>query len=155
MVILAKIAVGMCATVAVGAAYLIQDGFVHVGVDEYREGGTHLHLAVPAMVAPLAIHFVPARHLEEAHERAAEWLPTARIAIEELRKLPDTEFVYVHDSENDVHVSKIGGGINVDVRSPDEHVKVWVPLRAAYDAASALEERFGEKQENFGSARSY
>ena len=146
MVILAKIAVGMCATVAVGAAYLVQDGFVHVGVDEYREGGTHLHLAVPAMIAPMAIQFVPARHLEEAREHAAEWLPTARIAIDELRKLPDTEFVRVQDSDCDVRVSKVGGGINVEVQEPDEHVKVWVPLRAAYDAASALRERFGAKQ---------
>ena len=59
--ILAKIALGLCATVAVGTGYLVQDGFVHVGVDEFRPGGTHLHLIVPAMAAPIAAHFAPPR----------------------------------------------------------------------------------------------
>jgi len=144
--ILAKLAIGMCATVAVGTGYLVQDGFVHVSVDEFQKDGTHLHLIVPAMAAPMAIRFVPARHLEHACDQAKEWMPVAKSAIEELRKLPDTDFVTVHSGEEYVHVSKIGGGINVEVSSPEEHVKVWVPLRAIYDATDALQERFNEKQ---------
>jgi len=69
--ILAKIALGLCATVAVGTGYLVQDGFVHVGVDEYRADGTHVHLIVPAMAGPIAAYFVPERDLRGRRARFA------------------------------------------------------------------------------------
>ena len=140
--ILAKIAVGFAATLVVGATYLVQDGFVHVGVDEYREGGTHLHLIVPAMLAPIGAACIPARYLHEVQHDAIPFLPAIRVAAYELNKLPDVTFVEVKDGTDHVTVSKAGDGLNIEVQSPEEHVKVWLPLRAAYDTAWSLQSRF-------------
>jgi hypothetical protein len=140
--ILAKIALGLCATVAVGTGYLVQDGFVHVGVDEFRPGGTHLHLIVPAMAAPIAAHFAPPGHLREMQRQVQPYLPMIREVLKELNKLPDTEFVEVRSGTDHVHVQKAGGGIKVEVETDEEHVNVWVPLRAVYDATSVLQSRF-------------
>jgi hypothetical protein len=140
--ILAKLVVGLAATLVVGTTYLVQDGFVHVSVDENYSGGTHLHLIVPAMIAPIAAACIPERHLHGAREQVQAYLPAIRTAAFELNKLPDAVLVDVHDNQQHVRVSKAGGGLKIEVQSPDEHVDVWVPLRAAYDTASSLESRF-------------
>lgn len=145
--ILAKLAIGAGAMVLVGTTYLIQDGFVHVGVDESAPDGTHLHLIVPAVLAPLAAEVIPERHLREVREQAAQYLPMVRAAIYELSKLPDSTLVEVKDGHDHVLVTKAGGGLKVEVESPEEHVNVWVPLRAAYDTVSSLESRFGSEDE--------
>ena len=82
------------------------------------------------------------RHLHGAREQVQAYLPAIRTAAFELNKLPDAVLVDVHDNQQHVRVSKAGGGLKIEVQSPDEHVDVWVPLRAAYDTASSLESRF-------------
>jgi hypothetical protein len=140
--ILAKIALGLCATVAVGTGYLVQDGFVHVGVDEYRADGTHVHLIVPAMAGPIAAYFVPERDLRGAERDLRPYLPMIREVAKELGKLPDTEFVEVRSGTDHVQIKKAGGGLNIEVESEQEHVRVWVPLRAVYDTATVFQSRF-------------
>ena len=146
--ILAKLAIGFGATVMFGAACMIQDGFVHVGIDEYTENGTHLHLIVPAVLAPIAATCIPERHLHEVREQAGPYLPMLRQAIYELSKLPDSEFVEVKSGDQHVRVAKAGGGIKVEVHSPEEDVNVWVPLRAAYDTVWELQSRFSNEKAN-------
>ena len=140
--ILAKLAIGFGATMILGASYMVQDGFVHVGIDEFAPDGTHLHLIVPAVLAPLAATCIPERHLHEVREQAGPYLPLVREAIYELSKLPDSEFVEVKSGDEHVRVAKAGGGIKVEVHSPEENVDVWVPLRAAYDTVWELQSRF-------------
>lgn len=145
--ILAKLAIGFGATMILGATYIVQDGFVHVGVDEFTENGTHLHLVVPAVLAPLAATCIPERHLHQVREQAGPYLPMLRQAIYELSKLPDSDFVEVKDGDQHVRVAKAGGGLKVEVHSPEENVDVWVPLRAAYDTVWELHSRFSNETE--------
>jgi predicted HAD superfamily phosphohydrolase len=153
MILLAKLAIGMGATALLGASYMIQDGFVHVSVDEYAPDGTHLHLIVPAVLAPLAATCIPERHLHEVREQAGPYLPMVREAVRELSKLPDSEFVVVNDGDQHVRVAKAGSGIKVEVHSPEEDVNVWIPLRATYDTVWELQSRFTD--EKSGAAEKY
>jgi hypothetical protein len=146
-VILAKIALGLCVAAAAGAAYICQDGFVHVRVDEYRQNGSHVRLIVPAMLAPIAAACVPAPvlHAHQLREQAGPFLAVLRTAAYELAKLPDSELVDARDHDDHVHVAKIRNGLEVNVHSRDEDVYLWVPLRAAYDAARELESRLRDQ----------
>jgi hypothetical protein len=139
---LAKIALGMFVTVAACTAYLLQDGFVHVTVEEFQKDGTHLHLLVPAALAPLGAHLIPQRELARSRERLSPWLPALRLTASELEKLPDSVLVEVRDDDEHVRVAKVGDGLEVEEESPREHVHVWVPLRAIYDMADSFEARF-------------
>jgi hypothetical protein len=138
---LGKIALGFLVTAAAATGYIVQDGFVHVSVDEFTKDGTHLHLVVPAQLAPLGAHFVPARHLAEAQHKLHEILPALKLTVAELAKLPDSVLVEVRDADQHVLVSKSGDGLLVEEQSQQEHVKVWVPLRAIYDTADVLQSR--------------
>ncbi len=106
------------------------------------KGGTHLHLIVPAMLAPLAAAYMPERHLHGVSNDVQAFLPALKVAAFELNKLPDVDLVEVRDSRDHVRISKAGNGLKIEVDSPREHVDVWVPLRAAYDAAGTLQSRF-------------
>lgn len=139
---LAKIALGMLVVATACGAYLLQDGLVHVTVEEFQKDGTHLHLVVPAVLAPLGAHFIPARDVARARQRLNEWLPTLRLTATELEKIPDSVLVEVEDAKEHVRIAKSGDGLDIDEESPREHVHVWVPLRAIYDTADAFQSRF-------------
>jgi hypothetical protein len=139
--VLAKLALGCVLTLAAGAAYVTQDGFVHVTVEEYRQGGTNLHLVLPAELAPLAAHFIPESKLEQARRHLDEALPLIQMSAEELAKLPDTTLVEVRDERDHVRIAKIGEALQVECNDVGECVFVQVPLRAVYDAAGVLESR--------------
>jgi hypothetical protein len=138
---LGKIAIGFLATTAALTGYVIQDGFVHVSVDESSKNGTHLHLVVPAQLAPLAAHFAPPKHFEGQQRELRALLPALRMSALELVKLSDSALVEVRDGDEHVLITKAGDGLSIEEDSPQEHVKVWVPLRAIYDTAEVLETR--------------
>ena len=48
MLVLAKVALGLGATLAMTTAYVFHEGVVRVDVDERRPGGSHVHVWVPA-----------------------------------------------------------------------------------------------------------
>jgi hypothetical protein len=141
MLLLAKLALGMTATVAVAGVYTFHDGVVRVDVDEFRDGGTHVHVWAPAVIAPVALHVVPIRHLEDAGEKIGQFLPTIRVLVKELKNYPDAEFVDVRDHEDHVRVAVHNGKVIVDVNERDEKVHVSCPLAAIEDAAGVLAER--------------
>lgn len=138
---LGKIAVGFLAATAALTGYVVQDGFVHVSVDDSNKDGTHLHLMVPAQLATIAAHFVPPKHFEGHQRELRALLPALKLSALELAKLPDSVLVEVRDGNQRVLVSKVGDGLSVEEDSPQEHVKVRVPLRAIYDTAGILESR--------------
>lgn len=140
---LGKIAVGFLVTTAALSGYIMQDGFVHVSVDEAAKDGTHLHLIVPAQLATVAAHFVSPRHLDGHQRELRALLPGLKLSALELAKLPDSVLVEVRDGQEHVVVSKSGDGLSIEKESPEENVKVWIPLRAIYDTADALESRAG------------
>ncbi len=140
MMLLAKAALGLGGTLVLAGAYTFHEGVIRVEVDEYRSGGSHVHLWVPAAAVPMAMHFVPGEHLRHASEQAREALPVLHAIVKELKKYPDADFVEVVDHEQHVHVRTLGGKLQIDVDAPDEKVHVLCPLSAIEDVAGQLEE---------------
>jgi hypothetical protein len=140
---LAKIAMGFLVVTGMGTALICQDGFVHVQVDDSRNG-KNVHLILPAELGPLAAHLLPLGHLRNADRDLRTALPALHITAAELAKLPDTMLIDVIDDREHVRIAKVGDGLDVDSESAEEHVHVWVPLRAIYDTAEALESRLGK-----------
>ncbi len=138
--LLAKAALGLGGTLVLAGAYTFHEGVIRVDVDEYRSGGSHVHLWVPAAAVPMAMHFVPGEHLRHASEQAREALPVLHAIVKELKKYPDADFVEVVDHEQHVHVRTLGGKLQIDVDAPDERVHVLCPLSAIEDVTGHLEE---------------
>ena len=131
MLLLGKLAMGMMGTALLGAAVISSEGFIHVKVYEKQPHGTHLSLIVPAMLAPMAVRFVPRHNLQDADVNMRQYLPVVQAAFSGLRDCPDgTTLVEVLDEDTHVTVVKDGGSLIVDADDPGETVHVAVPLRA-------------------------
>ncbi len=139
MMLLAKAARGLGGALVMASAYTFHEGVIRVDVDEYREGGSHVHLWVPAAVVPMTMHFVPRHHLRDAAQHAQEFLPAAHALFKELKKFPDAEFVEVKDDGQHVQIRTRGGKLQIDVEAPDQHVHLLVPLSAVDDVVGQLE----------------
>jgi len=140
MMLLAKAALGLGGTLVLAGAYAMREGVIRVDVDEYRAGGSHVHLWVPAAAVPMAMHFVPNGHIRHASERAREALPVLHAIVKELKKYPDADFVEIDDRNQHVRIRTHGGKLQIDVDAPDEKVHVLCPLSAIEDVTSQLEE---------------
>jgi hypothetical protein len=139
MLLLAKLALGVGGTIVLAGAYTFHQGVLRISVDEYRPGGSHLHLYIPAAVVPLAVRFAPRHKLENALRHAKEWLPTVKILSKELRKYPNADFVEVTTAAEHVHVRTHDGKLQIDVKTPGEAVHVACPLVALEDLFDGLE----------------
>ena len=89
--LLAKVALGFCGSLALLTVYVFHDGVLQV--DEEHTGGRHVHVWAPAAIVPIALRVVPKRHFEHAAVEMGPWMPTVRALTKELRKFPDAEFV--------------------------------------------------------------
>ena len=136
--IIAKLALGLASTMVFATVYTFREGVIRVQVDEHREGGSHVHLWVPAAAVPMAMHFVPKEHLREASSRASEYMPLVQIVTAELRRYPDTTFVDVQDGTDHVRVATAGSKIQIDVVNDEENVHVLVPLATVDDISHQL-----------------
>jgi hypothetical protein len=139
--LLAKLALGLTGTVVLAGAYTFHDGIMRVE-ENNRADRRHVHVWVPAAVVPMAMHFVPRRHLERAAEQARPWLPTLRALTHELEKYPNAEFVDVRENHGEEHVRihTHDGKILIDVDEPGEQVHVACPLAVMRDVANELED---------------
>lgn len=140
MILLAKAALGIGGAMVLAGAYTFHEGVIRVDVDEYRTGGSHVHLLVPAAMVPMAMHFVPQHQLQDAARQAREFLPLTHELIKELMQFPDAEFVEVKDSRDHVQIRTRGGKLQIDVDVPDENVHLLVPLSTLDDVAGQLEQ---------------
>jgi len=141
MMLLAKAALGLGGTLVLAGAYTMREGVIRVDVDEYRSGGSHVHMWVPAAAVSMAMYFVPSKPMRNASEQAREALPVLHAIIKELKKYPDADLVEVVDDDQHVHVRTHGGKLQIDVDAPDEKVHLLCPLSALEDVTSQLEER--------------
>jgi hypothetical protein len=139
MLLLAKAALGLGGTLVLAGAYTMREGVIRVDVDEYRSGGSHVHLWVPAAAVPMALHLAPSRHLREAAEHAREFLPLAHALVKELKKFPDAELIEVIDGEQHVRIRTHQGKLQIDVTDPSEDVHLLVPLETLDDVTSQIE----------------
>lgn len=142
MLILAKAALGLGATVVMTGAYVFHEGVIRVDVDEHREGGSHVHFWVPATAVSMGMQFVPKEQLNHATEEARPFLPVLREVAKELEKYPNLELVDVTDSRDHVRVAMVNGKLQIDAASGDgDVVHVSVPARVLQDVADELEEK--------------
>ncbi len=138
MVLLGKIALGFGATIVLAGAYTFREGLLRVDVDQSRGNGSHVHVWVPAAVVPMAMHFVPRQKMEEAGERAGQYMPLVHVVAKELQKYPEAELVEVRDGEQHVHIRTHDGTLLIDVDEPGEHVHVACPLATIDDVSREL-----------------
>ena len=139
MMLLAKAALGLTGTLFVAGAYTFHEGVIRIDVDEHREGGSHVHMWVPAAAIPMAMHLVPREHLRNAAEHSREFLPIARAFVNGLKKYPDVELVEVMDGGQHVQIRTRNGKLQIDVEAPDEQVHLLVPLSTLDDVTSQLQ----------------
>ncbi len=137
MVLIGKIALGLAGTMVAGVGLLCSEGFVEVKVVEKQPEVHHIYVVAPAVLAPIAVHFVPKRDLRNGAEQLSEWMPAIRAALDGLRDSEDITLVEVKEPGQHLTVQKSGGSIVVDVYDKDDTVHVSVPIRAI---SSTIEE---------------
>jgi hypothetical protein len=140
MMLLAKAALGLGGTIVLAGAYTMREGVIRVDVDEFRSGGSHVHMWVPAAAVPMAMHFVPDKQWRHASEQAREAIPILHAVVRELKKYPNANFVEVIDHDQHVRVRTLHGKLQIDVDGPDEKVRVLCPLSTIEDVATQIEE---------------
>jgi hypothetical protein len=140
MLILAKAALGVGATLALAGVYVFHEGIIRVDVDESRSGGSHVHFWVPATTVSLGLHLAPRRNLEQAAAQVRPYLPVIRELSKELKKYPNAEFVEVRDSSDHVRITMREGRLSIDVVNGDANVHVTVPVETISDVADRLED---------------
>ena len=140
MLLITKAVFGLGATLVLATAYTFREGVIRVDVDEFRAGGSHVHLWVPAAMVPMTMHFVPKHHLCDAASHAQEFLPIAHALFKELKNFPDAEFVEVKSDDQHVQIRTHEGKLQIDVDDPDEKVHVLVPLSTVDDVVGQLEQ---------------
>jgi hypothetical protein len=139
MMLLAKAALGLTGTLFVAGAYTFHEGVIRIDVDEHREGGSHVHMWVPAAAVPMAMHLVPREHLRHAAEHSREFLPIARAFVKGLKNYPDVQLVEVMDGGQHVQIGTHEGKLQIDVVAPDQNVHLLCPLSTLDDLTSQLE----------------
>ncbi|PYT80537.1 MAG: hypothetical protein DMG40_12330 [Acidobacteria bacterium] len=140
MMLLAKAALGLGGTLVLAGAYTFREGVIRVDVDEFRTGGSHIHMWVPAAMVPMAMHFVPKHHFREAAGQAREFLPAAHALFKGMKKLPDTDFVEIKDGDQHARIRTHDGKLQIDVEDPDGNVHLQVPLSTLDDVVDQIEE---------------
>jgi hypothetical protein len=132
----------MFAGVVYAGVETYQDGVVEVSVHEKRDGGQNIHVMVPGVLVPAALHFVPKEEMKEElrgnAREVAEWLPVARIAARELERIPDGPLVEVDDHHDHVRIFKRGGALVVDVDDNQDTVHVSVPIALVRSVAENI-----------------
>ncbi len=140
MMLLAKAALGLGGTIVLAGAYTMREGVIRVDVDEFRSGGSHVHMWVPAAAVPMAMHLVPDKHWRHTSEQAREAMPILHAIVKELKRFPDADFVEVMDHEQHIRIRTHDGRLQIDVDTPDEKVRVLCPLSTIEDVTIQLEE---------------
>jgi len=140
MLILAKVALGLGATMGMAGVYVFHEGVIRVDVDEHRAGGSHVHFWVPATVVSVGMHLAPKDQLNHVTEEARQFLPVLREVSKELEKYPNVELVDATDARDHVRVAMVDGKLQIDAVSGNgDVVHLSVPARVLRDVADELE----------------
>lgn len=139
MLIIAKIALGFGATLAVGGAYVFHEGVINVDVDEFRPGGSHVHVWAPATAVSLGMRVVPRHNLEQAASQVQPFLPVLREVAKELKRFPNATFVEAKDGTDHVFIGTVDGKIRIDAVSDNETVHLRIPIETVEDVTDRLE----------------
>jgi hypothetical protein len=137
MILLGKIALGLTGTMLAGVGLICSEGMIEVNVVEKQPEAHHVYVLAPAMIVPIAAHFIPREKRGEASQHLGPYMPEIRAALGQLRQCDDFVLVDVQDRDEHVEVRKLGGSVVVDVKDQDDTVHVSAPIRSI---ASTLEE---------------
>jgi hypothetical protein len=140
MMLLAKAALGVSGALVAAGVYTFHEGVIRVDVDEFRAGGSHIHMWVPAAVVPMTMHFVPKHHFRDAAEHARDFLPVAHALLKELKKFPDTDLVEIQDDDQHAQIRTHDGKLQIDVEDPGEKVHLLLPLSTLDDVVGQIED---------------
>lgn len=127
VVIGAIVAVYLVSAAVIGIAVYRAGVFV-VQVEPKRPGGDEVHVRMPAVLAQAALRFVPDRILTEPAREVREWMPLVRAVSAELSKSPDGVLLEIRSPEEQVRVVKKGRRLLIDVDGAEERVHVVMPL---------------------------
>jgi hypothetical protein len=125
--------------ITLGALVVAATGVIWVSIEERRPGGTHLRLAVPAILVPVALKFVPRDVWREPAAQAQPWMPVVKAASDELAKCPDGTFVEVRSRNEWVNIAKRGRSLVVDVDDDGDSVHFSFPIYLLGSVAHRLE----------------
>jgi len=140
MLLIAKAAIGLGATLALSTADVFHEGVIRVDVDEHRDGGSHVHLWVPATAVSGSLRVVPRHYIQHAAERTRAYLPVIREVAKELRKYPCAELVDVRSADHEhVRIAVHNGRIYVDAVDKENDIHIAVPVETVADVADRLE----------------
>jgi hypothetical protein len=135
--LLGKIALGFAGTAVAGVGLLCSEGMIVVNVVERQPERHHIYVVVPALLAPVGMHFVPKENVTQAAAEIRPYLPTISAALEEFRRADDFVMVEVKEPGQHVRVAKDGSSVVVDVENEGATVRVSTPIRAI---SSTIEE---------------
>ena len=85
--LVAKIALGIASTVAFATIYTFREGLIKVDVDEFRAGGSHVHVWVPAAAFRRSCISLRRQHMQNATEQLEPFMPTIRQLAKELKNI--------------------------------------------------------------------
>lgn len=132
---LLKLGVGalvLATAVTVPAGVAVQQyGIVTVSVNQKADQGPDLFIPVPLALVSFALNFVPRQELGEAQRELEEFGPVASELLIKLAECPDFTLVEVEDGPETVLITKERDRLIISVKTPDESVKVKVPLWGA------------------------
>ena len=114
-------------------------GAVRVSVVEKRQNGGHVHVFVPAIVIPMTLGFIPAKHFHVHGKDTHKWLPLLKAVSQELERCPDATLVEVTSPNEHVKISKQGNSLYIDVDDPGETVHVSFPVGVVQTVVNKLE----------------
>ncbi|HTP68644.1 MAG TPA: hypothetical protein VMJ35_07040 [Dongiaceae bacterium] len=141
MLLIAKAALGVGATLALSTAYVFHEGVIRVDVDENRDGGSHVHVWVPATAISGGLRVVPRHYLEHAAAQSRPYLPLIREVAKELEKYPNVELIDVRNADHEhVRITIRNGRIYVDAVDHENDIHVSVPAQTIAEVADRLED---------------
>ena len=130
-----KILLGMTLTTAV----VMKDGMIEINVHEKHADGSHIHLFLPATMATWGVHLAHQERVKAHLRHQRENLAVARVALNEMEKLPDVVLVEVESPTEHVRVAVHSGNFLLDVNDKGETVHIRMPIRAARKVVEDLE----------------
>jgi len=140
MILLAKVGIGIGATLAFTACWVFHEGVIRVDVDESRSGGSHVHFWVPATAVSAGLRLAPGRCLRQAAEQSRPYLPVLREISKELEKYPNAELLDVHSSSDHVRLAMRSGRLYLDAVTDTDNVHISFPTETLRDVADRLED---------------
>jgi hypothetical protein len=127
---------------ALAGSSVLTPGSIDVTVVDKTGCGSNVGIHVPAILAPAAVRLMPSVTVDdirmEMGPEGEQALKLAAAVMGELERVPDGVFVDIMDATDIVTIEKREGKLRIYVDTPEETVKVEVPIRAVRQTLSAL-----------------